>query len=141
MYPEVGKVEYNLNKPLVRQLPADITARSSLVLHYCEGLLETVTAVKEEELLEIASITKVMTCLLTLVICDKFGLDLHKERTIVSERASHMQGTSARLTYSDTCSIYELLHGLMLPSGNDAAVALGEWGGKTIRRYSMLLKR
>lgn len=29
----------------------------------------------------------------------------------------------------------------MLPSGNDAAVALGEWGGKTIRRYSGILRR
>ena len=36
-----------------------------------------------------------------------------------------MQGTSARLFYSDVCTVYDLLHGLMLPSGNDAAIALG----------------
>lgn len=46
-----------------------------------------------------------------------------------------MIGTSAGLGYSDTLTIYELLHALMLPSGNDAAVALAEWGGKTIRKY------
>jgi D-alanyl-D-alanine carboxypeptidase len=34
-----------------------------------------------------------------------------------------------------------MLHGLMLPSGNDAAIALGEWGGKVVRRYSALIKR
>ena len=29
----------------------------------------------------------------------------------------------------------------MLPSGNDAAIALGEWGGKVIKRFSGILKR
>jgi len=29
----------------------------------------------------------------------------------------------------------------MLPSGNDAAIALGEWGGKIIRKCSALLRR
>jgi len=52
-----------------------------------------------------------------------------------------MQGTSAKLSYSDVVTIYDLLHGLMLPSGNDAAIALGEWGGKIIRKYSSILKR
>ena len=52
-----------------------------------------------------------------------------------------MPGTSAKLAYSDICSVYEMMHGLMLPSGNDAAIALGEWGGKMIRRYSALLRR
>ena len=52
-----------------------------------------------------------------------------------------MQGTSAKLSYSDVVTIYDLLHGLMLPSGNDAAIALGEWGGKIIRKYTSILRR
>lgn len=52
-----------------------------------------------------------------------------------------MPGTSARLAYSDVLSVYDMLHELMLPSGNDAAIALGEWGGKQIRKYSSLLRR
>jgi D-alanyl-D-alanine carboxypeptidase len=91
--------------------------------------------------MEIASITKVMTCFLILTIADKFCLDIRKERVIVSDRASKMQGTSARLAYSDTSTVYEMLHGLMLPSGNDASIVLGEWGGKVIRRYSALLRK
>ncbi len=46
-----------------------------------------------------------------------------------------MKGTSANLQYSDFVSVENLLYGLMLPSGNDAALALAEWGGKTIRNY------
>lgn len=37
-----------------------------------------------------------------------------------------MCGTSARLKTGDTFTAFDLLHGLMLPSGNDAAVALAE---------------
>lgn len=32
-------------------------------------------------------------------------------------------------------SVEDLMHGMMLPSGNDAAMALAEWGGKTIRHH------
>jgi len=60
---------------------------------------------------------------------------------MVSERAAKMPGTSANLCYGDTCTVYDLLHGMMLPSGNDSATALGEWGGKTIRKCSGILKR
>ena len=56
----------------------------------------------------------------------------------MSEKASKMPGTSAELNYSDILTLYELLHGLMLPSGNDAAVALAEWGGKALRKYCNL---
>ena len=82
-----------------------------------------------------------MTCLLIVTLGDLFCIDLKRERVMVSEKASRMQGTSAKLAYADTCSPYEILHGLMLPSGNDAAIALGEWGGKMIRKYSGLIKR
>lgn len=52
-----------------------------------------------------------------------------------------MPGTSANLQYSDQGTVMELLYGMMLPSGNDAAVAITEWGGKTIRKYCGLIKR
>lgn len=60
---------------------------------------------------------------------------------LVSERASKMIGTSAGLGYSDILTVYELLHALMLPSGNDAATALAEWGGKTIRKYVAIAQK
>ena len=48
----------------------------------------------------------------------------------VSEYASEMRGTSANLEYGDSLSVHHLLYGLMLPSGNDAAVALAEYFGE-----------
>lgn len=43
-----------------------------------------------------------------------------------------MIGTKASLSYGDTLNVWDLLHGLMLPSGNDAALALSEHFSKVI---------
>jgi len=53
----------------------------------------------------------------------------------VSKRGSQIGGTSAFLKEGLRFSIHDLLHGLMLPSGNDAALVLSEHFG----RYLMLL--
>lgn len=76
-----------------------------------------------------------MTCLLVLLVTEKLQISLRKTTIKVGLKASLMQGTSANLQFSDVISIYDLLHGLMLPSGNDAALALADWTGKAIRRY------
>lgn len=65
-----------------------------------------------------------MTCLLVLLISEKFKINLKIAEAVVSPKASQLQGTSARLQSGDVLQVYDLLHGLMLPSGNDAAVAL-----------------
>lgn len=78
---------------------------------------------------EIASISKIMTCVVCLEIADEQRIPLS---TIVSvpEEASRMKGTSATLEEFDELTIYDLLLGLMLPSGNDSAVALALFFGK-----------
>lgn len=48
----------------------------------------------------------------------------------VSKKASYMNGTSAHLKLDSRISIYDCLHGLLLPSGNDAAVVLATAFGK-----------
>lgn len=42
----------------------------------------------------------------------------------VLKPVSQMEGTSARLIEGDALSIRDLIYGMMLPSGNDAAQAL-----------------
>ena len=74
--------------------------------------------------IEIASISKVMTCYLALLVCKKYGIDIFSHNIRVSERAAETPGTTAELQSGDLLTVYELLLGLMLPSGNDASVAL-----------------
>ena len=77
---------------------------------------------------EIASISKIMTCIVCLEISEEQEIDLD---TIISvqEEASRLKGTTAELEEFDELSVYELLLGLMLPSGNDSAMALALFFG------------
>lgn len=84
--------------------------------------------------IEIASLTKIVTCLLTILACKKYDVVISEYKCRVSEEASSMIGTSAELSSGDVLTIDELLYGLMLPSGNDAAVALAENIGRIIQR-------
>lgn len=46
--------------------------------------------------------------------------------------AANIRGTTANLRKGDYLTIEQLLYGLMLPSGNDAAFALAKYFGKMI---------
>jgi serine-type D-Ala-D-Ala carboxypeptidase (penicillin-binding protein 5/6) len=43
-----------------------------------------------------------------------------------------MTGTTAEILTGDIFTIEELFYGLMLPSGNDAAIALANWAAKIL---------
>jgi D-alanyl-D-alanine carboxypeptidase len=48
----------------------------------------------------------------------------------IQQEATLIGGTSANLKYGDQLSIMDLLHGMMLPSGNDSAFALADHFGR-----------
>lgn len=83
---------------------------------------------------EIASLTKIMTWYTVLRLIDKFKLNKATELVCVSKEASSVIGTTAELKESDLLSVWDLLHGMMLPSGNDAAHALAEHFGELLLR-------
>lgn len=86
----------------------------------------------ENERREIASLTKIMTCHLSLRLLHADS-SLSLETIIpVSYAAASMIGTSARLKEGDELHLLDALYGLMLPSGNDAAYCLAEFFGKYI---------
>jgi serine-type D-Ala-D-Ala carboxypeptidase (penicillin-binding protein 5/6) len=77
------------------------------------------------EPLAIASTTKIMTAwlVLKLAAADPKVLD---EVVTFSTKAAQTGGTSAKLKAGEKIKARDLLYGLMLPSGNDAARALAE---------------
>ena len=82
----------------------------------------------ERDRRECASLTKIMTCFVVLRLLERFGMEETKLVTVGSDAASVI-GTSADLIEGDTLTIWQLLFGLMLPSGNDAAHQLAEFFG------------
>src|SRR5699024_12768690 len=72
---------------------------------------------------EIASITKIMTALVAI----RYG-HLQDDVTI-SRNAAFTSGSSIYLEKNEKMTLEDLLYGLMLRSGNDAAVAIAEHVG------------
>lgn len=58
----------------------------------------------------------------------------------ISEDSEGIAGTTADLVAGDYLSLWELLHALMLPSGNDAAFALAEYFGTKLIEEKEKLK-
>jgi D-alanyl-D-alanine carboxypeptidase len=87
-----------------------------------------VTGYYYKKVVEIASLTKIMTFYATVRVYLQFGLNPDKEIVQIDAKAADISGTSAELYEGDRYSVLQLLYALMLPSGNDAALALAKWG-------------
>lgn len=78
--------------------------------------------------LPIASVTKLMTAYLVFRLAEKDASVL-QEVVSVSKLSGRTRGSTADLRAGDRLPVSELLYGLLLPSGNDAAVAVAEHFG------------
>lgn len=83
--------------------------------------------------LPMASTTKVMTCLLAL---EKGDLS---DVVTVSRNAYGVPGTSIYLSQGEQITLEDLLAGLMLASGNDAAVAIAEHIGGDVDTFCRMM--
>ena len=60
----------------------------------------------------------------------KYDLNLSETYIKVCKLGSRIIGSSAKLRHNDVLTAEQLLYGLMLPSGNDAAFCLAKYFGK-----------
>ena len=81
----------------------------------------------------IASTTKIMTA---LVVCEQCNV---LDRMRIPKEAVGIEGSSMYLKEGEVLTIQELLYGLMLSSGNDAAVALAIYCGGTVEGFAELM--
>lgn len=79
----------------------------------------------KDDRLAMASTTKIMTALITLENCENLQTVVD-----VDDRAVGIEGTSIYLKKGEKLTVEELLYGLILPSGNDASLALAYFIGK-----------
>ena len=81
----------------------------------------------------IASTTKMMTA---LVICEQCNV---LDRVKISKEAVGIEGSSMYLREGEVLTVQDLLYGLMLHSGNDAAVALAIYCSGTVEGFAELM--
>ena len=100
-----------------------ITSRAALLMERSTG--QVLFAQNEHEQLEPASVTKVMTLLLTMEAIDS-GTIGYDDVVTVSAAAAGMGGSQVYLAEGEQITVEELLKSVCVASGNDAAVALAE---------------
>lgn len=104
-----------------------ISAHSAIVLDATTGRVLYEKNADEPGL--IASTTKIMTA---LVVCEQCNV---LDRMAIPKEAVGIEGSSMYLREGEILTVQELLYGLMLSSGNDAAVALAIYCGGTVSGF------
>ena len=116
----------------VGALSEDATsARAACVMEMETG--RVLFAVNMNDRLPMASTTKVMTALLAL---ERGSMDA---MVTCSDNAFGVSGTSIYLSQGETLSLRDMLLGLMLASGNDAAVAIAEHVGGSVDGFLSMM--
>ncbi len=100
-----------------------VTSRAALLMEKTTG--QVLFAQNEHEALEPASVTKVMTLLLTMEAIDS-GTIAYDDVVTVSAYAAGMGGSQVFLAEGEQITVEELLKAVCVASGNDAAAALAE---------------
>ena len=97
-----------------------------------EYMSRVMTALNSRTAYEMASLTKIMTCIVIVELTQKMQIDTHREKYQIGIFESQISGTSAEIEPGEIYTIHQLLLGLMLPSGNDASLALARWAGNVL---------
>lgn len=102
----------------------DVEAKSALLIEPITGKI--IYEKNSHEKFAPASVTKVMTMLLTMEAVDSGKIKL-TDKVTISENAKKMGGSTMLLDVGEERTVEELLKGIAIASGNDAAVAMGEY--------------
>ena len=108
-----------------------VSARRAYVLDTVSGRVLYEKNSQERSL--IASTTKIMTA---LIVCEQCNV---LDRMRIPKEAVGIEGSSMYLQEGEVLTLQELLYGLMLSSGNDAAVALAIYCGGTVEGFAELM--
>ena len=108
-----------------------VSAKAAVLLEEKTG--KVLYAQNETLPLPMASTTKVMTALLAM----EYG---HMEEVVTTSRnAFGVPGTSIYLSQGEKLTLEQMVYGLMLASGNDAAVAIAEHIGGSVDKFCTMM--
>ncbi len=110
-----------------------VLARAAYLYDVTDG--RTLYAKDAEDGLPMASTTKIMTALLAV----KYG---HLDDMVTASYAAATIGESSMyLRQGEQLTLRDLLYGLILPSGNDAAIAIAEHVGGSVPAFVAMMNR
>ncbi|MFW5856109.1 MAG: D-alanyl-D-alanine carboxypeptidase family protein, partial [Bacillota bacterium] len=80
-----------------------------------------------------ASLTKILTAIVALEVGNL------KDTVVISGRAAGQEGSSIWLAEGEKLELEDLLYGLLLASGNDAAVAIAEHIAGSVEEFARIM--
>lgn len=107
----------------VHAVELPVEAKAALLMEKETG--QVLFAKEEHQRLEPASVTKIMTLLLTMEAISRGELR-YEDTVTVSKNAASMGGSQVYLSEGEQITVEELLKAVCVSSGNDASVALAE---------------
>lgn len=111
----------------------DITSRIALIYDRASGkILYEKNGNKQTPM---ASTTKIMTA---IVVLENANL---KDTVIIDSKSTGIGGSRLGLKKNDKITVNDLLYGLMLRSGNDAAIALATYVGGSVERFAEMMNK
>ena len=108
-----------------------INSKSAIIYERSSGTI--LFGKNENEKRKMASTTKIMTA---IIVIEKSNLE---DIVTISKKAAVTGGSRLGLHTDDKISVHDLLYGLLLCSGNDAAVALAEYVAGDISNFANLM--
>ncbi len=120
------------------QNSTNIEARSALLMEPISGKIIYEKNIDEQY--APASVTKIMTMLITMENIDNNKINL-SDKVTCSENAKKMGGSTMLLDTGEIRTVEELLKGVAIASGNDAAVALAEYIGGSEDDFVALMNK
>lgn len=121
-------------KPKLKDLPYTKAVAVSIM----DGTDGKFLGGKEENLrIYPASTTKILTCIIAL----EEGKNQLNDNAIITSRAMNQEGTCLGLRQDLPISLNEVLYGMMLVSGNDAAVSVAETVGNDYDSFIKLMNK
>ncbi len=115
----------------VNTKPLNLNARSCIILD--RNNEQILYGKNEFNKVKMASTTKIMTATVIIENCNLSDI------VEVSKKAAGTGGSRLGLKTGDKITVNDLLYGLMLCSGNDAAVCLAEFAAGSVNDFSVLM--
>ncbi len=116
----------------------ELAARSWILVDYTTG--QTLAAKDQDMRVEPASLTKLMTAYLTFAALKSGSITLDQQ-VPVSEKAWKQIGSRMFIDPRIPVTVDELIHGVIIQSGNDACVALAELIAGSEETFAVLMNR
>lgn len=113
--------------------PPGVSAQTAIMIEAKSG--EVLYEKNADEKAYPASITKILTALLAI---ENGDLD---KKVKISPNASGVEGSSIYLEVGEKIALRDLVYGLMLRSGNDAAIAISEAVGGTKEQFVEMMNQ